>query len=138
MRVEARVPERARPAAGDRPLPWLLSLPYPLRNLVRRWRGMLGMMLGVGIALGIVMTLAGIGRAILEVYNPDYRLSGADLYVITQGGRLIPYLASDRPGNVKNARHVLAQVRGLPGLHAAVGVMSWSLEREPPGPRQRE
>lgn len=138
MRVAAWSTPRARPEADGRPLPRLLSLPYPLRNLVRRWRGMLGMMLGVGIALGIVMTLAGIGRAILEVYTLDYRLSGADLYVITQGGKLIPYLASDRPGNVKNARHVLAQVRGLPGVHAAVGVMSWSLEREPPGPRHRE
>lgn len=138
MRVAAWSTPRARPETDGRPLPRLLSLPYPLRNLVRRWRGMLGMMLGVGIALGIVMTLAGIGRAILEVYTLDYRLSGADLYVITQGGKLIPYLASDRPGNVKNARHVLAQVRGLPGVHAAVGVMSWSLEREPPGPRHRE
>ena len=36
---------------------WLLRLPYPLRNALGRWRALLSMILGVGIALSIGMTL---------------------------------------------------------------------------------
>jgi hypothetical protein len=42
---------------------WLLTLPYPVRSALRRWRGMVGMVLGVGIALGIGMTLLVVSRA---------------------------------------------------------------------------
>src|SRR5213080_4684147 len=89
---------------------WLLSLPYPVRNMLRRWRGMLGMMLGVGISLGIVMTILAISKASLEIYTGDFLKSGVDLYVVTQGGTLIPLLPSDTPGTIKHARNTLAQV----------------------------
>ena len=117
---------------------WLLALPFPLRSVVRRWRGLLAMMVGVGIALSIVMTLLAIGRASLELYVGDFRQSGADLYVHQEGGTLVPILPGDAPGTLRNARQVLSQIRGLPGVTAAVGVMNWSLERERPGPRRRE
>ncbi|MBI4506950.1 MAG: hypothetical protein HY691_15580, partial [Chloroflexi bacterium] len=55
---------------------WLLRLPYPVRNVVRRWRGLLGMMLGVGIALGIGMTMLAISSAAIELYTADFRRSG--------------------------------------------------------------
>jgi putative ABC transport system permease protein len=96
------------------------------------------MMVGVGIALAVVMTFQAMSRANLEIYTADYLHSGVDLYVVTQGGTLIPVLPSDTPGTIKHARNVLAQVRGLPGVNAALGVMSWSLERERPGPRRRD
>jgi hypothetical protein len=113
-------------------------MPFPLRSVVRRWRGLLAMMIGVGIALSIVMTLLAIGRASLELYVGDYRQSGADLYVHQEGGTLVPILPGDTPGTIRNARQVLSQIRSLPGVTAAVGVMNWSLERERPGRRQRD
>lgn len=119
-------------------LTWLLRLPYPIRNVLRRWRGLLGMMLGVGIALGIGMTMLAISSAAIELYTADFRTSGADLYVIQQGGTLIPVLPGETPGAIKHARHTLSQVRALPAVDAAVGVMTWAMERERPGPRRRD
>lgn len=71
---------------------WLLRLPYPLRNALGRWRALVTMILGVGIALSIGMTL---------------------LAVISAG---------DTPGVIQNARAVLAQVRGWPEVQVAIGV----------------
>jgi putative ABC transport system permease protein len=119
-------------------LSWPMRLPYALRNVLRRWRDLLGMMVGVGIALGIVMTLSGIGKAVLEIYTVDFKKSGADLYVTTQGGKLIPILPSDTPGTLKNARHTIGAIRALPGVETAVGVVSWTMERELPGPKLRD
>ncbi len=68
----------------------LVDVPYPIRSVLRRWREMVGIVLGVGIALGIVMTLSGVGRAIMDVYTVDYLRSSASLYVTTQGGKLTP------------------------------------------------
>ena len=84
---------------------WLLALPYPLRNLVRRWRGLIGMMLGVGISLSIVMTIQAMSKANIDIYTDDFFKSGADLYVVTEGGTPIPALPGDTPGNIKNGRH---------------------------------
>lgn len=117
---------------------WLLRLPYAVRNVVRRWRGLLGMMLGVGIALGIGMTMLAISSAAIELYTADFRRSGADLYVVQEGATLIPRLLGETPGTIKNARHTLSQVRALPEVDAAVGVVSWAMERERPGPRRRD
>ncbi|MBI4491300.1 MAG: ABC transporter permease [Chloroflexi bacterium] len=115
---------------------WLLRLPYPARNMLRRWRGMLGMMVGVGIALGIGMTLLAVARASIDLYTADFRTSGADLYVVAQGGTLIPILPSDTPGTIKHARNVLARVRGMPEVSAALGLMHWSMVREREGPKR--
>ena len=117
---------------------WQLRLPYPVRNMLHRWRSMLGMMIGVGIAIGIVMTLLAISKASVEIFTADYLKSGADLYVITRGGTLVPVLPSDTPGTISNARHTLAQIRGLPEVNAALGVMNWSMERQQEGPRRRD
>ena len=50
------------------------------------------MMVGVGLSLGIVMTLLAISQAGVGLYTGEYLLSGADLYVVTHGGTLIPIL----------------------------------------------
>ena len=121
MSLERRHPAALLPSvvAGRPPasLPSLRveRLPYPLRTLLRRWRGMLGMVLGVGIALGIGMAMLGVNRAILDLVTRDFRASGADLRVIAQGGTLIPVLPGDSPGTIKHAGSVLTQIRGLPG-----------------------
>jgi ABC-type lipoprotein release transport system permease subunit len=99
---------------------------------------MIGMMLGVGLALGIGMALLGVANASLDLYTRDYRRSGADLRVITHGGTLVPLLPSDSPGTVKHASNVLSQIRGLPGVDEAVGMLSWELERERPGPKRSD
>lgn len=128
-------------AAGHRaryPVTLFMRLPFPLRNVLRRWRSLLGMMLGVGMALSVVMTLLSLSRANVDLYTSDFLKSGADLYILTQGGTLIPVLPSDTPGTIKNASHTLAELRGVPGVSATLGVMSWSLERERERPRRRD
>jgi putative ABC transport system permease protein len=111
-------------------------LPYPVRNVLRRWRGTLGMMLGVGMALSVAMTMLAVSQGSLDYYTLDYKRSGATLYVVTAGGAVIPVLPSDQPGTIDRARGTLAQVRGWPEVTAAVGELSGSLEREPEGPRR--
>jgi ABC-type lipoprotein release transport system permease subunit len=133
----------AIPARGEvrriaYPVRWPMGLPFPARNLVHRWRGMLGMMLGVGIALGIVMTSLGTTAGSIESYSADYKRSATALYVVTDGGILVPVLPGDSPGTIKNARHVLSQIRGLPGVDAVLGVMSWPMVREREGPRRQD
>jgi ABC-type lipoprotein release transport system permease subunit len=116
----------------------VLGAPYPLRNLIRRWRGLVRMFLGVGIALGLGMAMLAMSNASVELFTADFRRSGADLYVVTEGGTPIPILPSDTPGTIEQARHTLAQIRAMPGVNEAVGVMSWSLERERTGPRSAD
>src|SRR5919109_2149812 len=116
----------------------LLALPYPVRNVARRWRSFVGMVLGVGIALGIGMTLLAVGQASVSLYTEDYVRSGADLYLVQRGGTLIPILPSDTPGRITHAASVIAQVRAMPEVGAALGIMIWSLEREREGPRRRD
>ena len=53
--IEAPVAAPQRVQVG-----WLLRLPYPLRNAVGRWRALVSMILGVGIALSIGMTILGV------------------------------------------------------------------------------
>jgi putative ABC transport system permease protein len=137
MHGNARLPVVAAVRPPVYRVPWLLALPYPVRNLVRRWRGLVGMMVGVGISLSIVMTIQAMSKANIDVYTADFIKSGADLYVVTEGGTPIPALPGDTPGTIKNGRHTLAQVRGLPGVSAALGLMTWTMARERPGPRRR-
>lgn len=87
------------------------------------------MMLGVGIALGIGMTLLAVSAASVDLFTADYRKSGADLYVVTQGGKLIAFLPGDSPGTIKNARHTLSQIRSISGVTGALGAITWSMER---------
>jgi ABC-type lipoprotein release transport system permease subunit len=96
------------------------------------------MIVGVGIALGLGMTMLGVSQASIDLFTADYRVSSADLYVTTEGGKPIPLLAGETPGTIENARHVMAQLRGLPGVTAVLGQMAWTLEREPPGPKVRD
>lgn len=130
-------PADAAPAPAFVPGP-LLRLPYPVRNVLRRWRGTVGMMIGVGIALGVAMTMLAVAQASVDIYTLDYLRSGATGYVITQGGTLMPILPSDGPGTIKRSRQVITQVRRLPGVTAAIGIMSWPLEREREGPRRAD
>jgi putative ABC transport system permease protein len=127
----------AAPAAPYR-IPWLLRLPYPARTMLRRWRGMLGMMLGVGIALSLAMTMMAVSKASTDLFSKDFIVSGADLYLVTEGGQMIAILPGDTPGTIQHARHVLAQTRAIPGVQSAVGVMNWSMERERDGPQRRD
>ncbi|MBI4213633.1 MAG: ABC transporter permease [Chloroflexi bacterium] len=128
----------ANARAGAIRVPWSARLPYPARDALRRWRGLVGMMIGVGIALGIGMAIIGITSASLDLYTADYRQSAADLYVITEGGKLIAALPSDVPGNIKHARAILSQIRAISGVQAAVGTITGSLERGREGPRRAD
>lgn len=111
------------------PLPWIMSLPYPVRNMLRRWRGMIGMIVGVGIALGLGMTMLAVSKASNDIFTEDYRASNADLYAVTEGGTLIAFLPGDTVGTIEHARSVLAQIRGINEVSEAVGILSWPLER---------
>ena len=111
-------------------LPWTSTLPYPVRNMVRRWRGALGMMIGVGIALGLGMTFLAVNKASMDLFTGDYLVSGANLYAVTEGGTLIALLPGDTPGTITHARNVLSQIRGMGDVNEALGVFTWSLERE--------
>lgn len=115
-----------------------LRLPYPVRNVLRRWRGAVGMMLGVGIALGITMTMLGVTQASVDLYTKDFRVSGANAYVLREGGTLIPVLPSDNPGTIKNGRQTLSRIRRIPGVTTALGIMSAPIEREREGPRRSD
>jgi ABC-type lipoprotein release transport system permease subunit len=129
------------PGLAVRPRPrvsWVLRLPYPLRNVVRRWTSLLGMIVGVGIALGMGMTMLAVATASVELYVGDWRISRANLYVVQQGGTLIPILPSDVPGSIPHASSVMAQVRALPAVRAALGVVTWSFERETEDRRNRD
>ncbi len=112
--------------------------PYPVRNLIRHAGGIVGMVIGVGLALGIAMNLLGVNAAMNDLFTRQYRLSGVDLRVIKQGGTLVPLLPGDSPGTIKHASNLLTQIRGLPGVTEAVGVMAGNLKRERPGPARTD
>src|ERR1043165_5106701 len=98
----------ARPSAR-------LRLPYPVRNALGRWRALISMMLGVGIALSIGMTILGVISAEMDLLTRDYERSGVGVYASTQGGKIVARLAGDTPGTIRDASTVLADVRGGPG-----------------------
>src|SRR6185503_13213703 len=58
------------------PIGWTLRLPYPLRNAVSRWRTLLSMIVGVGIALSIGMTILAVISAEMDLLTGDYERSG--------------------------------------------------------------
>ena len=88
-----------------------------------------------GIALGMGMTMLAVSQASVDLFTGDFRASSAALYVTTEGGKPVPILAGETPGTIDDARHVLAQLRGLPGVTDILAVMTWTLERERPGPK---
>ena len=139
--VDTMSPSDSRPVRRALASPcrrsWLHRQPFPVRTVLRRWPRLFGMVLGVGIALGLGMTMMATGRASVDLLVGDFRISEADLYVHTEGGNLIPLLPGEGPGKIQHARNVLSQIRGLPGVTSAFGTMTWPLERERPGPRHR-
>ena len=122
-------PSRAGPTPDARS-PWASELPYPLRSVLRRWRTLMGIVVGVGLALGLAMTLMATSRASVDLLAGDYRRSSADLYVHAEGGTLLSILPGDGPGKIQHARNVLTQIRGLPGVQTAIGTITWAVERE--------
>jgi ABC-type antimicrobial peptide transport system permease subunit len=117
---------------------WRMRLPYGPRSLLQRWRSTLGMIVGVGIALGLGMTLLGTTNATMELITGDFRVSEADLYVVQEGGTLIPLLPGESPGAIEHARGVIGQIRAMPAVRSAVGAMSWTMEREYERARRRD
>lgn len=124
------VRKRVTPALG-------LRLPYPIRNALGRWRALISMMLGVGIALSIGMTVLGVISAEMDLLTGDYERSGVGVYVSTQGGKIVAQLAGDTPGSIRNASTIIAAVRGWPEVRSAIGALTWTMERETEGPRRR-
>ncbi len=121
------------------PLEWprLLAYPFPVRNAVRRWRGMLGMVVGVGLALGMVLTMMGILGTAMDAIMGDFGQSGANVYVVVNGGKLVQLKAGDNPGTITQASAILSKIRSMPGVQGAVGVLAWSMEEEQEGPQAR-
>ena len=119
-------------------LTWLSRLPYPLRNVLARWRGLIGMFVGVGIALGVGMAMLAVSNAGVDLFTADFLVSDADLYLVTEGGNPIPILPGDTPGTIESAGFTLASIRVLPAVRSAVGMLTWPLEREHPRARLRD
>ena len=115
---------------------WQQKLPFPARNVLRRWRQLIGVMVGVGIALGVAMTMLGVSQVTVDFLAADFKRSGADIYVTTEGGKLIAILPGDTPGTMSNGTSTLSRIRALPGVHSAIGVITGSLVRDPEGPRR--
>jgi ABC-type antimicrobial peptide transport system permease subunit len=98
---------------------------------------LLSMMLGVGIALSIGMTILAVISAEMDLLTGDYERSGIGVYVATQGGNIVAELPGDTPGDVQRASTVLAAVRSWPEVQSAIGALSWTMQRETEGPRTR-
>ena len=117
-------------------LGWLLRLPYPIRNALGRWRALLSMIIGVGIALSIGMTLLAVISAEMDLLTGDYERSGVGLYAATEGGNIVAVLPGDTPGSIQNARAVIARIRAWPEVQNVVGALTWTMTREEDGPRR--
>ena len=130
--IEAPIATRQTTRVG-----WLLRLPYPLRNALERWRTLISMILGVGIALSIGMTLLAVISAEMDILTGDYARSGIGVYVATEGGMLVARLPGDTPGAIQNSRAVIAQIRAWPEVQSAIGALTWTMTRQDEGPRRR-
>jgi len=116
---------------------WVARLPYPVRNAVGRWRSLLSMMLGVGIALSIGMTILAVISAEMDLLTGDYERSGVGVYVATQGGQIVAELAGETPGSIQSASTVLAAARSWPEVQNVIGALTWAMQRQTEGPRVR-
>ena len=112
------------------PVSWLLSMPYPVRTVIRRWRGLTGMVMGVGIALGIGMLFLGVSKSKVDLYSANFVQVAADLYVVQRGGTLVPILPSDTTGSISKASGVIAQVRAIKEVRSVVGFSLAGLAQE--------
>jgi hypothetical protein len=86
-----------------------------------------------GIALGIGMLLLGVTRAKTDLYISNFVKTHIDMYVVQQGGTLVPVLPSDTTGAIPKASGVLAQIRSLREVRSAIGMTLASLTREADG-----
>jgi hypothetical protein len=120
----------AVPTVPPVPVSWLLKLPYPVRTVIRRWRGLTGMVIGVGIALGIGMLFLGVSKSKVDLYSANFVRVAADLYVVQRGGTLVPILPSDTTGSIAKASGVIAQVRAIKEVRTVVGIALAGLEQE--------
>src|SRR5260370_34429144 len=84
---------------------WLLRLPYPLRNALGRWRALLSMILGVGIALSIGMTLLAVVSAGMDLLTGDYARSGIGVFRATPGGAPRGRMSRCTPGASPHTGH---------------------------------
>jgi ABC-type antimicrobial peptide transport system permease subunit len=98
---------------------------------------MLSMFIGIGFALGMVLTMMGlVGESIGQLMG-DYEQTEVSLYVSVQGGILVPFDVGDNPGTIDHASSVIAKIRSIPGVQSAVGALSWSMKEERPGPQSQ-
>lgn len=135
--MNTKVLEAERIESRPREWPRLLAFPFPIRNAVRRWRGMVGMIIGVGLALGMVLTMMGILGTAMDAIMGDFAQSGANVYVIVNGGKLVQLKTADSPGTMDQASAVLSKINGMPGVTAAIGVLSSPMRQEKEGPQAR-
>ena len=63
------------------------------------------MIVGVGIALSIGMTILAVISAEMDLLTGDYERSGIGVYVATQGGKIVASLAGDTPGHDPERQH---------------------------------
>lgn len=123
----------------SRPSEWprIMAFPFPVRAAIRRRRGMVGMIIGVGLALGMVLTMMGILGTAMDALMGDFAQSKANVYVVVNGARLVQMKAGDSPGTIDQASATLSKIRGMPGVHEAVGMLSWPMSQEKEGPQAR-
>ncbi|MCC6626400.1 MAG: FtsX-like permease family protein [Chloroflexi bacterium] len=112
-------------------------VPFAPRAVLRRWRGAIGMIIGVGIALSLTMTILAVSTGTNALMTEDYQQSGADLYLYTKGSNPIPILAGETAGVIRQARHELTRVRAMPEVIAAIGMMPLELEHDTGEARRR-
>ncbi len=115
--------------------PWAFRQPLVVRSGLRRWRSLLGMVIGVSLGLGITLLLVGISAGAVRLVREDYEATAANLYVVQHGGAVVPVLAGDDPGTLRDSSHLLGLVRALPQVRQAIGVLTWQVERTVDGRR---
>ncbi len=119
-------------------IPWTARLPFALRTVLRRWRSLIAMVIGVSIGLGIGMTMLGIARGNIELLVGQFQRSSANLYIVAEGGKLIPTLPGESVGTIQQARHVVDQIGAWPEVQGVFGVRGGSLERQTEGRRRSD
>jgi len=119
-------------------IPWTARLPFAVRTVLRRWRSLIAMVVGVSIGLGIGMTMLGIARGNMDLLTGQFQRSSANLYVVAEGGKLIPTLPGESVGTITEARHVVEQIGAWPGVQGVFGIMGGSLERQTEGRRRTD
>ncbi len=115
--------------------PRLFGQPLVLRSALRRWRSLLSMALAVSLALAVVMVIQAMVNGSTYLYTGDFSDIDIDLYVVAKGGVVVPLLPGDGPGTMREVRHILSTLRGMPEVRHAIAVRSGSALRSQDGPR---